>query len=99
MELSPREKDRLLLFTAALPAERRIARSVMLNYLEAVAYISAAILEGARWTRRGGAHGIRTHVAWRGRRNGGLPELLPDVQIEVTSPDGTRLITVHDPVL
>ena len=99
MELTPREKDKLLLFTAALVAERRKARGLKLNYPEAVAFISAAILEGARdgrtvaelmseGTRLLGADDVMDGVA----------ELITEVQVEATFPDGTKLVTVHQPI-
>jgi len=99
MELTPREKDKLLLFTAALVAERRKARGVKLNYPEAVAYISAAILEGARDGRSVsdlmsyGATLLARHEVMEG-----VPEMIPDVQVEATFPDGTKLVTVHQPI-
>jgi urease subunit gamma len=100
MELSPREKDKLLLFTAALLAERRRARGLKLNYPEAVAYISAAILEGARDGRsvaelmsHGGTLLARTDVME------GVAEMIPEVQVEATFPDGTKLVTVHNPIV
>jgi urease subunit gamma len=99
MELSPREKDKLLLFTAALVAERRKARGLRLNYPEAVAYISAAILEGARDGRTVAelmSYG-RT-VLQREHVMDGIPELISEVQVEATFPDGTKLVTVHDPI-
>jgi urease subunit gamma len=99
MELSPREKDKLLLFTAALLAERRKARGLKLNYPEAVAYISAAILEGAREGRSVAelmSYG-RT-VLQRDDVMEGIAELVPQVQVEATFPDGTKLVTVHDPI-
>lgn len=99
MELTPREKDKLLIFTAALLAERRKARGVKLNYPEAVAYISAAILEGARDGRSVAdlmAYG--TTLLSRGDVMEGVPELIPDVQVEATFPDGTKLVTVHSPI-
>ena len=99
MELSPREKDKLLIFTAALLAERRKARGVKLNYPEAVAYISAAIMEGARDGRS--VADLMSHGATLLTRDDvmdGIPELLPDVQVEATFPDGTKLVTVHLPI-
>jgi urease subunit gamma/beta len=99
MELSPREKDKLLIFTAALLAERRKARGCKLNYPEAVAYISAAILEGARDGRTvaelmsEGAKLLTTADVMDG-----VPELIPEVQVEATFPDGTKLVTVHNPI-
>jgi urease subunit gamma len=99
MELTPREKDKLLIFTAALLAERRKARGLKLNYPEAVAYISAAIMEGARDGRTvaelmslGGKQLSRTEVM------DGVPEMIPEVQVEATFPDGTKLVTVHNPI-
>ena len=74
MELTPREKDKLLIFTAALLAERRKARGLKLNYPEAVALISAAVMEG-------------------------IAEMIPDIQVEATFPDGTKLVTVHQPIV
>jgi urease subunit gamma len=100
VELTPREKDKLLLFTAALLAERRLARGVKLNYPEAVAYISAAILEGARDGRSVADlmdHG-RTLLS-REQVMEGVPEMIPEVQVEATFPDGTKLVTVHEPIL
>jgi len=99
MDLSPREKDKLLLFTAALLAERRKARGLKLNYPEAVAYISAAILEGARDGRSVAelmSHG--TTVLGRDDVMDGVPEMIREVQVEATFPDGTKLVTVHDPI-
>ena len=100
MELSPREKDKLLVFTAALLAERRKARGLKLNYPEAVAFISAAILEGAREGRTVAdlmSHG--TTLLRRDEVMDGVPEMIGEVQVEATFPDGTKLVTVHDPIL
>jgi urease subunit gamma len=100
MDLSPREKDKLLLFTAGLLAERRKARGVKLNYPEATAYISCAILEGAR-DGRSVAELMdfgRTLLA-REDVMDGIPEMIHEVQVEATFPDGTKLVTVHDPIL
>ncbi len=100
MELTPREKDKLLLFTAALLAERRKDRGVKLNYPEAVAYISAAILEGARDGRTVAElmdHG-RTLLTADDVMEG-IPDLVNEVQVEATFPDGTKLVTVHEPIL
>ena len=100
MDLTPREKDKLLLFTAGLVAERRKARGVKLNYPEAVAYISCAILEGARDGRSVAElmdYG-RTLLA-REDVMDGIPELIHEVQVEATFPDGTKLVTVHDPIV
>lgn len=99
MELSPREKDKLLIFTAALVAERRRDRGLRLNYPEAIALISAAILEGARdglSVAQLMAHG-RT-VLTRAEVMEGVPEMISEVQVEATFPDGTKLVTVHDPI-
>ena len=99
MELSPREKDKLLLFTAALLAERRKARGVKLNYPEAVAYISAAILEGARDGRSVAelmSHG-RTLLTSDDVMEG-VAAMVDEVQVEATFPDGTKLVTVHNPI-
>ncbi|WP_372720803.1 urease subunit gamma [Immundisolibacter sp.] len=97
MELTPREKDKLLLFTAALLAERRLARGVKLNYPEAVAYISAAILEGARDGRTvAEMMDFGRTLLTRNDVMDGVPEMIPDVQVEATFPDGTKLVTVHD---
>lgn len=100
MELTPREKDKLLLFTAALLAERRKARGLKLNYPEAVAYISAAILEGAR----DGRSVAELMDFGRTLLSGddvmeGVAEMIHEVQVEATFPDGTKLVTVHDPIL
>lgn len=99
MDLSPREKDKLLIFTAGLLAERRRARGLKLNYPEAVAFISAAILEGARDGRTVAElmHYGTTLLA-RGDVMPGVPELIPDIQVEATFPDGTKLVTVHQPI-
>lgn len=99
MELTPRERDKLLLFTAALLAERRRARGLKLNYPEAIALISAAILEGARDGRTVAelTSSGRT-ILTRDEVMDGVPEMIPDVQVEATFPDGTKLVTVHDPI-
>ncbi|MET0658268.1 MAG: urease subunit gamma [Steroidobacteraceae bacterium] len=99
MELTPREKDKLLLFTAALLAERRKARGLKLNYPEAVALISAAILEGARDGKS--VAELMSYGATILSRNDvmdGIPEMIPEVQVEATFPDGTKLVTVHNPI-
>jgi urease subunit gamma len=99
MELSPREKDKLLLFTAALLAERRKARGLKLNYPEAVALISAAILEGAREGKS--VAELMSYGATILKREDvmeGIPEMIPEVQVEATFPDGTKLVTVHNPI-
>lgn len=99
MELSPREKDKLIVFTAGLLAERRKARGIKLNYPEAIAYISAAILEGAREGRT--VADLMSYGATLLERDevmDGVPEMIHDIQIEATFPDGTKLVTVHDPI-
>jgi urease subunit gamma len=99
MELSPREKDKLLLFTAALLAERRKARGVKLNYPEAIAYISAAILEGARDGRTvAELMSFGTTLLSREDVMDGIAEMIDEVQVEATFPDGTKLVTVHNPI-
>jgi urease subunit gamma len=99
MELTPREKDKLLLFTAALVAERRRARGLKLNYPEAVALISAAILEGARDGRTvADLMSFGTTILARADVMDGVPEMIPEVQVEATFPDGTKLVTVHHPI-
>jgi urease subunit gamma/beta len=99
MELSPREKDKLLLFTAALVAERRKARGLKLNYPEAVAYISAAILEGARDGRTvAELMGAGAELLTEDDVMPGVAALIPEVQVEATFPDGTKLVTVHTPI-
>lgn len=99
MELTPREKDKLLVFTAALVAERRRARGLKLNYPEAVAYISAAVMEGARDGRTVAdlMHFGRTLLT-RDDVMEGVPEMIADIQVEATFPDGTKLVTVHTPI-
>ena len=99
MELTPREKDKLLIFTAALLAERRKARGLKLNYPEAVAYITAAILEGIRDGRTVAdlMHYGTTLLARKDVMEG-VPEMIPEVQVEGTFPDGTKLVTVHHPI-
>ena len=99
MELTPRERDKLLLFTAALVAERRLARGVRLNYPEAVAYISAAIMEGARDGRTvAELMSYGATLLAREQVMDGIPEMIPEIQVEATSPDGTKLVTVHHPI-
>ena len=100
MELTPREKDKLMIFTAGLLAERRLARGVKLNYPEAVAYISAAILEAARDGKSVAA--LMSYGATLLKSQDvmeGIPEMIPEVQVEATFPDGTKLVTVHNPIL
>jgi len=99
MELTPREKDKLLLFTAALVAERRLARGVRLNYPEAVAYISGAIMEAARDGRTvAELMSFGTTLLARSQVMEGVPEMIPEIQVEATFPDGTKLVTVHHPI-
>lgn len=99
MDLSPREKDKLLIFTAGLVAERRRARGLKLNHPEAVAYITAAVLEGAR-DGRSVADLMHYGTTLLGRDDvmEGVPETIPEIQVEATFPDGTKLVTVHDPI-
>ena len=100
MELTPREKDKLMLFTAALLAERRLARGVILNYPEAAAYISAAIMEGARDGRSvAEMMSFGRTLLTREQVMPGVPELRSEVQVEATFPDGTKLVTVHNPIV
>lgn len=99
MHLSPQEKDKLLIFTEALVAERRKARGLKLNYPEAVAYISAAILEGAREGRSvAELMSYGTRLLTRDDVMDGVAEMINEVQVEATFPDGTKLVTVHDPI-
>lgn len=99
MQLTPREKDKLLLYTASLLAERRKARGLKLNYPEAVAYISGAVMEGAR-DGQTVAELMEMGRQLLNRENvmDGVAEMLPDVQVEATFPDGTKLVTVHNPI-
>lgn len=100
MELTPREKDKLLLFTAALVAERRLARGLKLNYPESVALISAFIMEGARDGKSVAAlMEDGRHVLNREQVMEGVPEMIPDIQVEATFPDGSKLVTVHTPII
>ncbi|MCT7962721.1 urease subunit gamma [Laspinema sp. D1] len=99
MQLSPQEKDKLLIFTAALVAERRKNRGLLLNYPEAVAYISAAILEGARDGRSvADLMSYGATLLTREEVMEGVPEMVAEVQVEATFPDGTKLVTVHNPI-
>ena len=99
MELTPREKDKLLVFTAALLAERRLARGLKLNYPEATALITAAILEGARDGRSvADLMSFGTTVLRREQVMEGVAEMIPEIQVEATFPDGTKLVTVHNPI-
>ena len=100
MELTPREKDKLLIFTAALLAERRKARGLKLNYPEAIAYISAAVMEGARDGKTvAQLMGLGRTFLTRADVMDGIAEMIPDIQIEATFPDGTKLVTVHQPIV
>jgi urease subunit gamma len=99
VELTPREKDKLLIFTAALLAERRKARGLKLNYPEAIALISAAVMEGARDGRTvAELMSYGATILTRDDVMEGVPEMIPDVQVEATFPDGTKLVTVHHPI-
>jgi urease subunit gamma len=99
MELTPREIDKLMIFTAALLAERRKARGLKLNYPEAVAFITAAILEGARDGRTvADLMGYGATILSRDEVMDGVPEMIPEIQVEATFPDGTKLVTVHHPI-
>ena len=99
MELAPREKDKLLIFTAALVAERRRARGLRLNYPEAVAFISAALLEGARDGRTvAELMSFGKTILSRDDVMDGIAEMIPEIQVEATFPDGTKLVTVHQPI-
>lgn len=99
MQLSPQEKDKLLIFTAALVAERRKNKGLKLNYPEAIAYISAAILEGAREGKTV-SELMGEGQTWLGRDEvmEGIPEMVDEVQVEATFPDGTKLVTIHNPI-
>lgn len=100
MELSPRDKDKLLIFAAFLLAERRKERGIKLNYPESIAYISALIMEGAREGRS--VAELMSYGATLLRREDvmdGIAEMIPEVQVEATFPDGTKLVTVHDPII
>ena len=100
MELTPREKDKLLIFTAALLAERRKGRGLKLNYPEAVAYNSAAIMEGARDGKTvADLMHYGTTLLTRNDVMDGVAEMIPDIQVEATFPDGTKLVTVHHPIV
>jgi len=99
MELTPREKDKLLIFTAALLAERRKSKGLKLNYPEAVALISAALMEGAREGKS--VQELMSSGATLLKRADvmeGVAEMIPEIQIEATFPDGTKLVTVHNPI-
>jgi urease subunit gamma len=100
MELTPREKDKLLIFTAALLAERRRARGLKLNYPEAVALITSAILEGARDGKTvAELMSFGSTIITRAEVMEGIAEMIPEIQVEATFPDGTKLVTVHQPIV
>ncbi len=99
MDLTPREKDKLLIFTAGLLAERRLARGLKLNHPESVALISAALLEGARDGKTvAQLMSEGTRILRRDQVMEGVPEMIPDIQVEATFPDGSKLVTVHHPI-
>jgi urease gamma subunit len=99
MQLTPREKDKMMLALAAMIARRRLERGVMLNYPEAVALISDFVLEGARDGRRvADLMEAGAHVLTREQVMPGVAEMIHDVQVEATFPDGTKLVTVHEPI-
>lgn len=99
MNLTPREQDKLLIFTAGLLAERRLARGLKLNHPEAVAFLSAALLEGARDGRTvAELMHLGAKILRRDQVMEGVPEMIPEIQIEATFPDGTKLVTVHNPI-
>ena len=100
MDLTPRERDKLLIFTAGLLAERRMARGLKLNHPEAIAFISAAVMEGAR-DGKSVAELMRLGATLLKREQvmDGVPEMIPDIQVEATFPDGTKLVTVHNPIV
>ncbi len=100
MELTPREKDKLLIFTASLLAERRRARGLKLNYPEAIALITASIMEGARDGRTvAELMSYGKSILSRDDVMQGIPEMIPEIQVEATFPDGTKLVTVHQPIV
>jgi len=100
MELTPREKDKLLIFTAALLAERRKGRGLKLNYPEAIAFVTAAIMEGARDGKTvAQLMSYGTTVLKRDEVMDGVAEMITEIQVEATFPDGTKLVTVHQPIV
>jgi len=100
MNLTPREKDKLLIFIAALLAERRLGRGLRLNHPESVAYLSAALLEGARDGKTvAELMHYGTTLLSRSQVMEGVPEMIHEIQVEATFPDGTKLVTVHNPIV
>ena len=100
MNLTPREKDKLLIFTAALLAEKRLARGLKLNHPEAIAYLTAALLEGARDGKTvADLMHYGTTLLKPDQVMEGIPEMIPEIQVEATFPDGTKLVTVHNPIV
>jgi urease subunit gamma len=100
MNLTPREKDKLLIFTAALLAEKRLGRGLKLNHPEAIAYLTAALLEGARDGRTvADLMHYGTTLLKSDQVMEGIPEMIPEIQVEATFPDGTKLVTVHHPIV
>jgi urease subunit gamma len=100
MNLTPREKDKLLIFTAALLAEKRLARGVKLNHPEAIAYLTAALLEGARDGKTvAELMHYGTTLLKPDQVMEGIPEMIHEIQVEATFPDGTKLVTVHHPIV
>ena len=100
MELTPREKDKLLIFTAALLAERRKGRGLKLNYPEAIAFVTAAIMEGARDGKTvAELMSFGTTLLKRDEVMDGVAEMITEIQVEATFPDGTKLVTVHQPIV
>ena len=100
MNLTPREKDKLLIFTAALLAEKRLARGVKLNHPEAIAYLTAALLEGARDGKTvAELMHYGTTLLKSDQVMEGIPEMIHEIQVEATFPDGTKLVTVHHPIV
>ena len=99
MNLTPREKDKLLISMAAIVARKRLERGVKLNHPEAIALITDYVVEGARDGRSvADLMEAGAHVVGRGQVMEGIPEMIPDVQVEATFPDGTKLVTVHQPI-
>jgi urease subunit gamma len=100
MDLTPREKDKLLIFTASLLAERRLNKGLLLNYPEAIAYITAEIMEGAREGRTvANLMSYGATLLSREQVMDGVSEMIPEIQVEATFPDGTKLVTVHQPIV